>query len=323
MSEAKTPNSLRPADVRRAGDGGSAAGVAEGGGPGLKVRGYTVGPGGSLGEAGGQASHDASGPTESGKAVHTRVSVVLPVYNESGLIAKTYAAVAEYARQHPDYEFVFVDDGSSDGTAAMLRGVLERDYMINPNIFLITYSPNRGKGQAVKTGIEATRGDMVLFTDGDLAYSLDHLPALVKELERADVVIGNRNLVHKSERNTTLQRRVMGWTFNRCARLILGMGYSDTQAGLKGFRREAAQRVFALEHLGGFAFDVELVYIAKRLGYTIAEIPAYVSEEHSYKVSKVNLWRDPMRMFGALVDVRVSAWKGRYGARGEKRNGRG
>lgn len=256
------------------------------------------------------ASVRARSGAKSGAVVATQVTVVLPVYNEATLIAKTFAAVATFASENPEYRFVFVDDGSSDTTPELL-GKLVSDLELG-NVELVAYSPNQGKGHAVKTGVGSSTGSCVLFTDGDLAYSLDHLPRLVRELEQADVVIGNRNLVHKSERNTTLRRRLMGWVFNRCARVVLGLRYSDTQAGLKGFRLDAARRIFALEHLGGFAFDVELVYIAQRLGMTIAEIPAYVSEAHSYKVSKVNLIRDPARMFGALVDVRLSALKGRY-----------
>lgn len=245
-----------------------------------------------------------------GRDVTTRVSVILPVFNECSLIEKTFAAVCTCADQRPDYHFTFVDDGSSDGTADRIRQLIAENG--TSRIELVAYERNQGKGHAVKTGVLGSRGEYVLFTDGDLAYSLDHLPRLVAELERADVVIGNRNLIHRSERNTTIPRRIMGWTFNKCARMMLGLGFSDTQAGLKGFRADAARKVFALEHLGGFAFDVELVYIAQRMGLRVSEIPAYVSEEHSYKVSKVNLLRDPIRMFGALADIRWSAWRGRY-----------
>lgn len=307
MSDRRTPNILRPASARAGAelasdDSGAVALSATS--PGLRPLAMEIDPAGAFAP---------DSPASQGTPAATRVSVVLPVYNEAGLIDQTFAAVASFAAEHAEYDFLFVDDGSSDQTAAKLRALITRTGI--DRIALLSYSPNRGKGHAVKAGIQATRGDLVLFTDGDLAYSLDHLPTLVSALASADVVIGNRNLVHTSERNTTLRRRIMGWTFNRCARVILGMNFSDTQAGLKGFRRDAAERVFALEHLGGFAFDVELVYIAKRLGYRIAEIPAHVSEAHSYKVSKVNLLRDPARMFGALVDVRASAWKGRYSGR--------
>ncbi|HMN41656.1 MAG TPA: glycosyltransferase [Phycisphaerales bacterium] len=246
---------------------------------------------------------------------HTRVQVILPFYNEAGLIRHTFEEVEAFALAHPEYAFLFVDDGSSDDTADTLRLLISESDIPESRLRLISYAPNRGKGQAVKAGVEGATADLVLFTDGDLAYSMDHLPKLAAALEQADVVIGSRSLVHRSERNTTTMRRIMGWTFNKCARAILGLPYTDTQAGLKGFRLDAARAIFARQRLGGFAFDVELVYLAKRLGYRIGEIPAYVSEAHSYKVSKVNLIKDPLRMFGALVDVRCNAILGRYGRR--------
>lgn len=249
-------------------------------------------------------------------AVRTKVQVVLPFYNEAGLIRTTFEEVEKFGMEHPEYSFLFVDDGSRDETAATLRALISESDIPESRLGLISYTPNRGKGQAVKAGIEGATAEYVLFTDGDLAYSMDHLPKLASALEAgADVAIGSRSLVHKSEQNTTPMRKLMGWTFNKCARLILGLKHKDTQAGLKGFRLEAAREIFKRQHLGGFAFDVELCYLARRLGYTVTEIPAYVSEAHSYKVSKVNLFKDPIRMFGALLDVRMNALLGRYGKR--------
>lgn len=241
-----------------------------------------------------------------------RTNVILPVYSESGLIDSTFRAVEAFAKEHPEYTFTFVDDGSPDRTAKMIRALIATSASAG-QIALHAYTPNRGKGAAVKAGIDLAQTPLVIFTDGDLAYSLDHLPKMVEALERHDVVIGSRGLVARSERNTTLLRRVMGWTFNKCARVILGLGYSDTQAGLKGFRTPAAKAIFARQRLGGFAFDVELVFLARRLGYSVGEIPAHVSEQHSYKVSKVHMLKDPIRMFGALLKVRLNAMLGRYG----------
>lgn len=238
--------------------------------------------------------------------------VILPLYNEAGLIRKTFAEIERFAFANVEYGFVFVDDGSSDTTAATLQTLIAESDVPQQRLSLISYTPNRGKGCAVKVGIEACESPLVMFTDGDLAYSVDHLPRLFQALQSSDVVIGSRSLVARDERNTTAPRRIMGWTFNKCARLILGLKHKDTQAGLKGFRLPAAQAIFARQRLGGFAFDVELVYLAKSLGFRVAEIPAFVSEAHSYKRSKVNLFKDPAKMFLALVDVRFNALMGRY-----------
>ncbi len=249
-------------------------------------------------------------------SVRTKVQVVLPFYNEAGLIRTTFEEVEKFGMEHPEYAFLFVDDGSRDETAATLRTLISESDIPESRLGLISYTPNRGKGQAVKAGIEGATAEFVLFTDGDLAYSMDHLPKLANALEAgAHMAIGSRSLIQKSEQNTTPMRKLMGWTFNKCARVILGLKHKDTQAGLKGFRLEAARSIFSRQRLGGFAFDVELCYLARRLGYTVAEIPAYVSEAHSYKVSKVNLVKDPIRMFSALLDVRINAMLGRYGKR--------
>jgi dolichyl-phosphate beta-glucosyltransferase len=242
------------------------------------------------------------------------VTVILPVYNEAGLIDSTLASVELFALENPNYTFVFVDDGSSDGTAERIQQRL----LATPareQLQLLSYSPNRGKGHAIRAGASAAATDLMLFTDGDLAYPLEHLPVVARALETHDVVIGSRSLVEKGERNTSTPRKIMGWTFNKCAKLMLGLPYRDTQAGLKGFRADAARLIFDRQRLSGFAFDVELVYIARRMGLSVGEVPARVSEEHSYKRTKVHLLRDPARMFWALVDVRINAALGLYGAR--------
>lgn len=253
-----------------------------------------------------------------------RVRVILPVYNESRLISHTIGAVLAFASQNPGFGFLFVDDGSSDDTAAIIRERLAG--RADDRVALLSYAPNRGKGRAVHAGVErcleafsiaglddgGPDSGLVCFTDGDLAYSLDHLTELAAALEKHDVVIGSRSLVHRDEKNTSLPRRVMGGTFNLLARALIGVPHKDTQAGLKGFRARAAREIFRRQSLDGFAFDVEIVFLARRLGFSVGEIPARVSEEHSYKVSKVDLLRDPVRMFRALLDVRTAAARGRY-----------
>jgi len=249
-----------------------------------------------------------------------RIHVILPVFDEARLIDHTLNAVIAFAGENPAFEFLFVDDGSRDGTAKIIHDRLERECPLR--VSLLSYTPNRGKGRAVHAGFERALATLALagldedglvcFTDGDLAYPLDHLPELAAALESYDVVIGSRSLVHKDERNTTLPRRVMGGVFNALARATIGIPHKDTQAGLKGFRAAAAREVFRRQHLDNFAFDVELVYLARRLGFSVGEIPARVSEAHSYKVSKVNLVRDPLRMFGSLLDIRTAAARGRY-----------
>jgi dolichyl-phosphate beta-glucosyltransferase len=232
------------------------------------------------------------------------VAVLLPVHNEQWLIGSVLGQVTDFARTHPDWRFIFVDDGSSDGTPTRIREHLEE--IGDASIELRALVPNQGKARALRTVVLETEEDLVLFTDGDLAYNLDHLDELVKALEAADVAIGSRALSQGPQTNITTTRRLVGTTFNRIVRLITGLHHQDTQAGLKGFQRDAARVLFRAQVVEDFAFDAELLYLAKVLDLKVREIPANVSARHSYKKSRVNMLRDPLRMFGSLIKMRIA-----------------
>ena len=232
------------------------------------------------------------------------VAVVLPVHNEEWLIGSVLGQVTDFARTRENWRFVFVDDGSSDETPRLIREHL--DQLKTDRLALITLQPNQGKARAIRSSVLSTTEDLVLFTDGDLAYPLEHLDKLVEELGEADVAIGSRALTHTPQTNITFMRRLVGSSFNLIVRLITGLPYRDTQAGLKGFRRDAARVLFRAQMIEDFAFDAELLYIAKVLNLKVAEIPANVSARHSYKKSRVNMFKDPLRMFASLVRMRIA-----------------
>jgi glycosyltransferase involved in cell wall biosynthesis len=236
--------------------------------------------------------------------------VILPVHNERARLARSLEQVTRFAAAHQEYHFTFVDDGSTDGTPELIRSSLAQVGL--SNVELLAYGPRRGKGHAVRFGVERTRAPLVCFTDGDLAYSLDHLPRLLAALGEHDAVIGSRNRRDPAERSIRCSRWLMGWIFNWLARLVVGLPYVDTQAGLKGFRREAAARLFARQRVPGFGFDVEILYVARRLGYRVGEIPARVAAAHSGEPSQVDLLRDPARMCRDLLAIRWNGYRGRY-----------
>jgi dolichyl-phosphate beta-glucosyltransferase len=238
------------------------------------------------------------------------VSVVLPVYNEQDCIQRTFEAVLEHAESHPSYTFLFVNDGSSDRTEQILRQQVAQAK--TEQIQLVSYRDRGGKGYAIRRGVAAATGDFVCFTDGDLAYSLDHLDQLTAQLVHFDVVIGCRNMVPGGTRGPHLTRKIAGAVFNGLSRGLMSLPYTDMQAGLKGFRRGAAQELFRRQVLLGFSFDVELIYLARKLGYAIGEIPAQVSLDHGRKLSKVNLVLDSLKMLVDLLKIRLNDLLGRY-----------
>jgi dolichyl-phosphate beta-glucosyltransferase len=236
--------------------------------------------------------------------------VVLPVYNEQACINSTFDAILDYVKCHPAYVFLFVNDGSSDRTEQILR---QRIALAKTSqIQLLSYRDRGGKGYAIKQGIAAAKQEFVCFTDGDLAYSLDHLERIAEQLEHFDVVIGCRNLVRGGTRGPHLSRKVAGGVFNLLSRWLMNLPYKDMQAGLKGFRRSTAQDLFCRQRLLSFSFDVELLYVARKLGYSIGEIPAKVSSAHARKLSKVNLVLDSLQMLLDLLKIRWNDWLGRY-----------
>jgi dolichyl-phosphate beta-glucosyltransferase len=240
----------------------------------------------------------------------TTITLILPVYNEANVIGSVFNRVRDFTRQNGDYHMLFVDDGSTDQTAARLADKIERTGM--DQLQLLACDGNGGKGRAIRTAIKQCHSDLICYTDGDLAYSLDHVQRLVEALSEHDMVIGSRHLVAEPQANISLRRKGMGWLFNLGVRMILNLPYRDTQAGLKGFRAAAADRIFAHQQVDDFAFDAELLYLAKRLGMRIGQIPAHVSKRHSYKISTMNMLRDPAKMLGSVLRVRLNSLTGKY-----------
>jgi len=239
-----------------------------------------------------------------------KIAVILPVYNEANCIEQTFDRILEFSQKNHAYNFIIVNDGSTDNTLEIIENQLKS--FPTHHIKLISYSHRQGKGYAVKKGGEYVDADCICFMDGDLAYSLEHLEPLVEKLEKFDVVIGCRNLDRENFRNLTLLRKISGKIFNLISRAILNLKYRDMQAGLKGFKKIPAQEIFKRQTLTGFSFDAELLFLAKKKGYTIGEIPARVSQQHLYKLSQVNILKDSLKMLICLFKIRSNDRAGYY-----------
>ena len=236
--------------------------------------------------------------------------VVVPLYNERQMITAVHQAMVAFVGRHPDWCVSFVDDGSADGTAQVLGTLLAVDDA-GGRIRLEALPRNMGKADAVAHGIGRATHSRVFFMDGDLAYDPELLVELERALGHADVAIGSRGIAD-GDRKAGVLRRVMGEGYNLLVRTILGLRFRDTQAGIKGFRLDAARQLFARRTSRGFGFDAELLFIAKRRRLTVAEVPVCVNPSHDAGGSNVRLLRDPLRMLVSLLRIRVDAILGRY-----------
>ena len=226
-----------------------------------------------------------------------KVSLVIPAYNERKIIPDTIRAVsARLAALEPDCEVLIVDDGSTDGMAELVRGCGD------PRVRLEGYSPNRGKGCAVRTGMLAAEGEIILCTDADLAYGVDVFAAMLNRFadSGADLVIGSRRLSSDGYKDYPPLRLLASKTFGLLARLTSGLSY-DTQCGIKGYRREAARQIFSRCATDGFAFDFEVLMLADKLGLGVEQIPVSIV---NHRESKVNMFRDSARMFRDIFRIR-------------------
>ena len=212
-----------------------------------------------------------------------KLSIVVPAFNETQRIVPTLEAILAYAAQREhDFEILVVDDGSSDGTAAL---VSERFAGLE-HLRVLAYAPNRGKGHAVRFGLRHATGDWVLFSDADLSTPIEQLDAMLAAGERgADIVIASRALGGAEIRERQpFYREAGGKLFNRLVRLLVLPELHDTQCGFKLFRRAAIEPVLGDLEIDGFAFDVEILALAEAAGAQIVEVPAIWTNSPSSRV---------------------------------------
>jgi dolichyl-phosphate beta-glucosyltransferase len=227
------------------------------------------------------------------------LSVVVPAYDEEERIGPSLAAIGSYLGSKPfSSEVIVVDDGSGDRTAevaAAARGIPSR---------VIRLERNRGKGRAVREGVLAAAGEVILFSDADLSTPITELDKFLPRLERGDdVVIGSRALADSViEVRQSRPRETMGKAFNLLVRILVLRGFRDTQCGFKAFRRAAAMDLFSRLRTTGFAFDVEILMLARRLGCRVAEVPVVWRNSPS---SRVRLVRSSWRMLRELLKIRT------------------
>ena len=199
------------------------------------------------------------------------LSVVIPAYNEAGRIAPSLEKIGRYFTQRKaSYELLVVDDGSSDNTAALVEAEAGK----NPAVRLIRLGANQGKGGAVKRGMMEAKGDIIYFTDADLSTPIEEVEKFLPLFPAYDVVIGSRAIEGADMQiHEPFYREILGKLFNKIVCVLCVPGFVDTQCGAKMFKKDAARAIFPLVQTARFSFDVEVLFIAQRLGYKIKELP--------------------------------------------------
>jgi glycosyltransferase involved in cell wall biosynthesis len=236
------------------------------------------------------------------------LSIVIPAYNEGARIENALDRVlACVAERRWNAEVLVVDDGSSDDTADIVCHWMKS----HPNLHLIYNDGNRGKGYSVRNGLLQATGNVVMFTDADLSSPIEEAERLFAALDAgADVAIGSRWL--DKQRQTVhqpLYRRFFGRCFNWVTRKLMGLPYKDTQCGFKAFKREAAQVIFRLQTIERWGFDPEILFIARKLGYTVVEVP--VTWGHDER-SRISYLKDGTKMLEDMAHIRRNSIRGRY-----------
>jgi len=233
-----------------------------------------------------------------------RWSLIVPMYQEASRIEGTIAALSQSRLNSADVEFVLVDDGSDDDTAQVARAACARHGL---SAAVIQLPANRGKGAAVRAGVLASHGGVVVFTDADLSSGIEAIKQSIELIEsgRSDVVLASRAapgslLAVRQPR----PRELAGKAFNLVLRALRLTVWRDTQCGLKAFTRDAARLLFEALTIEGFAFDVELLYLARRLRLRIAELPI---EWHHVEESRVRPLRDGAAMLRDALRIRLRA----------------
>jgi dolichyl-phosphate beta-glucosyltransferase len=214
------------------------------------------------------------------------LTIVIPAYNEEQRLPPALTRVRTYcdaSTRYSSVEILIVDDGSRDGTAALVESVAAQD----PRVRLLRNPGNRGKGYSVRHGMLQARNEWVLFSDADLSAPIEELDKLLDAAQQrgAQVAIGSRALdrsligVHQG-----WTREFAGIVLNRVMRLVTGLPFADTQCGFKLFRRDAARLIFARQQLDGFTFDVEDLFIARLLKIPAIEVPVRWNNVEGTKV---------------------------------------
>lgn len=234
------------------------------------------------------------------------LSVVIPAWNEEKRLAPTLPLIIQYLEKNfENYEILIIDDGSKDSTSEIAQKYKDK------KVRLIQNPKNMGKGFSVKLGMINAKYDPILFTDSDLATPIEETQKFIEVIQEGyDVVIASRNL---EGANITVEqpkyRQVLGKAFPMIIKNTILQDVKDTQCGFKMFKKTAARKIFPRQTIKRWAFDVEILFIAKQLGYKIKEVPVTWTDKGDSRLSPI---KDSLRMLNEVIKIKYNDWKGEY-----------
>jgi len=226
------------------------------------------------------------------------ISIVIPAYNESKRIEKTVQKIAAYMKGK-QCEILVIDDGSTDSTTKIAKKYAT----------VITLKKNTGKGFAIKTGFNHAKGDIILFTDADLATPIEELTDMLPLLQKADIVIASRYIKSDKQVKQSTKRKIIGSLFSMYEKCILGLTFKDTQCGFKLYTKKAAKLIASKQLITQFAFDIEQLIIAKRNNLNVIEHPVNWFDKSG---STVRIVRDGTRMFVDTLKIKYNDFNKKY-----------
>lgn len=237
------------------------------------------------------------------------LSLIVPAYNEEALIVSTLDGLAAYLSTRPEtYELIVVDDGSEDKTSRCIQDWKETN---RADLHLLINERNMGKGFSIRRAVMESRGRFIIFIDADLPYELHAIDGFLSALRSGhDLAIGSRVLPGSEVKGVPILRYISGQIFSWMVQAVLFQGLPDTQCGFKSFRSEAAREIFRRLTISGFGFDVEMLFVARKLRLAIQPVPVQMID-HRHR-SRVRLVVDSFKMFANLFTVRWNDLQGRY-----------
>jgi dolichyl-phosphate beta-glucosyltransferase len=237
------------------------------------------------------------------------LTVIIPAYNEEALITGTLGCVSAYLSARPErYELIVVDDGSQDKTVESVQTWQRNN---SANVRLLENVRNMGKGFSIQRAVMESHGKYIVFIDADLPYELDAIDDFLLALQNGcDLAVGSRVLPGSQVKGVPLLRFVAGQVFSWMVQAVLFRGLPDTQCGFKSFTSEAARQIFRRVTIGGFGFDVEMLYIARKLKFRVQPVAVHMIEHRQR--SRVRLIADSIKMFMNLFMVRWNDLQGKY-----------